>query len=152
MRLDVNGRADYTSRPNLPTRFDVSYVGEDGNRHKAIMVHRAVLGSMERFCGGLIEHYAGAFPTWLAPEQVAVLPISDRHHDYAKKVADALRAKVLRVKFDDRAETVNYRIRECQLEQIPYMLVIGDKEVEANTVAPRHRRSGNMPAMRLINS
>jgi len=134
---------------NLPTRFDVSYVGEDGNRHKAIMVHRAVLGSMERFCGGLIEHYAGAFPTWLAPEQVAVLPISDRHHDYAKKVADALRAKVLRVKFDDRAETVNYRIRECQLEQIPYMLVIGDKEVEANTVAPRHRRSGNMPAMPL---
>lgn len=134
---------------NLPTRFDVNYIGEDGARHKAVMVHRAVLGSMERFCGGLIEHYAGAFPTWLAPQQVAVLPISDQHNEYAKSVADELRSKLLRVKFDDRHETINYRIRECQLEQIPYMLVIGDKEVEAKTVAPRHRRSGNMQAMPL---
>ena len=134
---------------NLPERFGVTYIGDDGNKHQAIMVHRAVLGSMERFCGGLIEHYAGAFPTWLAPEQVAVLPISDRHHEYARKVADELKAELLRVKLDDRAETINYRIRECQLEQIPHMLVIGDKEVENNTVAPRHRRQGNLPPMQL---
>lgn len=134
---------------NLPNRFDVNYIGDDGNKHKVVMVHRAVLGSMERFVGGLIEHYAGAFPTWLAPEQVAVLPISDRHHDYARKAADELSAKLLRVKFDDRAETINYRIRECQVEQIPYMLVIGDKEVENNTVAPRHRRQGNLPPQSL---
>ena len=134
---------------NLPTRFDVNYIGEDGNKHKVVMVHRAVLGSMERFCGGLIEHYAGAFPTWLSPMQVAVLPISENHHEYAKTVSDQLSARLLRVKFDDRHETINYRIRECQLEQIPYMLVIGDKEVEAKTVAPRHRRAGNMKAMPL---
>ncbi|MBX9686387.1 MAG: threonine--tRNA ligase [Candidatus Obscuribacterales bacterium] len=134
---------------NLPDRFDVTYVGEDGNKHKAVMVHRAVLGSMERFCGGLIEHYAGAFPTWLAPEQVAVLPIADRHQEYAKEVVDSLRAKLLRVKYDDRSETIKYKIREAQLEQIPYMLVIGDKEVESKTVAPRHRRSGDMKAMPL---
>lgn len=134
---------------NLPTRFDVNYIGEDGAKHKAIMVHRAVLGSMERFCGGLIEHYAGAFPTWLAPMQVAVLPIADRHQEYAKEVADQLRSKLLRVKVDDRSETIKYKIREAQLEQIPYMLVIGDKEVETKTVAPRHRRSGDMPARSL---
>ena len=132
---------------NLPGRFDVTYVGEDGNKHKAIMVHRAVLGSMERFCGGLIEHYAGAFPTWLAPEQVAILPIADRHHEYAKKVADQLRSKLLRVKLDERSETIKYKIRDAQLEQIPYMLVIGDKEVESGTVTPRHRRAGDMPAV-----
>lgn len=129
---------------NLPTRFDVNYIGEDGNKHKVIMVHRAVLGSMERFCGGLIEHYAGAFPTWLAPVQVAVLPIADRHHDYANQVAEQLRAKLIRVKVDDRSETIKYKIRESQLEQIPYMLIIGDKEVENKTVAPRHRRQGDL--------
>ncbi|MBY0358404.1 MAG: threonine--tRNA ligase [Candidatus Obscuribacterales bacterium] len=134
---------------NLPDRFDVTYIGEDGNRHKAIMVHRAVLGSMERFCGGLIEHYAGAFPTWLAPIQVAVLPISDRHHAYAKEIFEALRKVGLRARLDDRAETINYRIRECQMEQIPYMLVLGDKELENKTVAPRHRRSGNMAPLNL---
>lgn len=134
---------------NLPNRFDVTYVGEDGNKHKAIMVHRAVLGSMERFCGGLIEHYAGAFPTWLAPEQVAILPIADRHQEYALKIAAQLRAKLLRVKCDDRSETIKYKIREAQLEQIPYMLVIGDKEVESGMVTPRHRRAGDMPSMPL---
>ncbi len=134
---------------NLPNRFDVTYIGEDGNKHKAIMVHRAVLGSMERFCGGLIEHYAGAFPTWLAPEQIAILPIADRHHEYAQKVAAQLRAKLLRVKCDDRSETIKYKIREAQLEQIPYMLVIGDKEVETGMVTPRHRRGGDMPAVSL---
>ncbi|MBX9572411.1 MAG: threonine--tRNA ligase [Candidatus Obscuribacterales bacterium] len=134
---------------NLPNRFDVTYIGDDGNRHKVVMVHRAVLGSMERFCGGLIEHYAGAFPTWLAPEQVAVLPIADRHQEYANEVVKQLQSKMLRVKFDDRAETINYRIRECQVEQVPYMLVIGDKEVENKTVAPRHRRQGNLSPMPL---
>lgn len=134
---------------NLPNRFDVTYIGDDGNRHKAVMVHRAVLGSMERFCGGLIEHYAGAFPTWLAPEQVAVLPIADRHQEYANEVVKQLQAQMMRVKYDDRAETINYRIRECQVEQVPYMLVIGDKEVESKTVAPRHRRQGNLSPMPL---
>ena len=134
---------------NLPDRFDVTYIGDDGNRHKAIMVHRAVLGSLERFVGGLIEHYAGAFPTWLAPEQVAVLPISDRHQEYASEVVKQLQSQMMRVKYDDRAETINYRIRECQVEQIPYMLVIGDKEVENKTVAPRHRRQGNLSPMPL---
>ena len=127
---------------NLPSqnRFDVTYIGEDGQRHQAIMVHRAVLGSLERFCGGLIEHYAGAFPTWLAPTQVAILPISDRHQEYAQKVTERLKELGLRTKLDDRAETVNYRIRDCQMEQIPYMLVVGDKEVASNQVAVRHRR------------
>lgn len=134
---------------NLPNRFDVNYVGEDGNKHKVIMVHRAVLGSMERFCGGLIEHYAGAFPTWLAPTQVAILPIADRHQAYASEVAEQLRSRLLRVKVDDRSETIKYKIRESQLEQIPYMLVIGDKEVETGSVAPRHRRAGDMPAVPL---
>ncbi len=134
---------------NLPNRFDVNYIGEDGNKHKVVMIHRAVLGSMERFCGGLIEHYAGAFPTWLAPVQVAVLPIADRHHEYAKAVEEKLQSQMLRVKLDDRAETIKYKIRESQLEQIPYMLVIGDKEVENRTVAPRHRRKGDMKPMSL---
>lgn len=136
---------------NLPDRFDVTYVGEDGNKHKTVMIHRAVLGSMERFCGGLIEHYAGVFPAWLAPTQVAVLPIADRHHEYAQSVVNALQSNMLRVKYDDRSETIKYKIRECQLEQIPYMLVIGDKEVESQTVAPRHRRSGDMKALPLEN-
>lgn len=134
---------------NLPNRFDVSYIGEDGNKHHAIMVHRAVLGSMERFCGGLIEHYAGAFPLWLAPTQVAVLPISDRHQEMAEKVTKALKDKEMRVHLDDRSETVNYRIREAQMQQVPYMVVIGDKELEDGVVAVRHRRAGNLGTMTL---
>ena len=125
---------------NLPNRFDVNYIAEDGQRHKVIMVHRAVIGSLERFCGGLIEHYAGAFPTWLAPTQVAILPIADRHADVARQIEERLRGHGFRVKLDERAETINYRIREAQMEQIPYMLVIGDKEVQNNQVSVRHRR------------
>lgn len=132
---------------NLPDRFDVNYIAEDGNRHKVVMVHRAVLGSLERFCGGLIEHYAGAFPLWLAPTQVAVLPISDRHAEMAREVADLLKANEMRVHLDERSETINYRIREAQVEQIPYMVVIGDKEMEAKEVAVRHRRGGNLGTM-----
>jgi len=128
----------------LPNRFDVNYIGEDGHKHKVIMVHRAVLGSMERFCGGLIEHYAGAFPLWLAPTQVVVLPISDRHLERAQEITRMMQDLDMRVRLDARSETVNYRIREAQVEQIPYMVVIGDKELENNVVALRHRRKGNL--------
>lgn len=133
---------------NLPNRFDVNFIGEDGQKHKVIMIHRAVLGSMERFCGGLIEHFAGAFPTWLAPVQAIVLPISDRHHAAAREVYAKLHDLGFRVRLDERAETINYRIREAQMEQIPYMLVLGDKEVESGQVAIRHRRAGNVGVMR----
>lgn len=132
---------------NLPTRFGVEYIGQDGNKHKVIMVHRAVLGSLERFCGGLIEHYAGVFPLWLAPTQAVVLPISDKHNEAAEKVLARLRAEDLRVEIDQRSETIKYRIREAQMQQIPYMLVIGDKEAESNTVSVRHRRGGDVGTM-----
>src|SRR6202789_1630304 len=122
---------------NLPARFDVCYVGQDGNRHQAVMVHRAVLGSLERFVGGLIEHYAGAFPLWLAPTQVIVIPISDRHTEAAKKVVAMLNENEIRVQLDDRSETIKYRIREAQVQQTPYMVVLGDKEVEDGIVAVR---------------
>jgi len=132
---------------NLPRRFDVNYIGEDGERHQAVMIHRAVLGSMERFCGGLIEHYAGSFPLWLAPTQVAVLPISDRHQARAKEIYKLLRDNDIRAIMDDKSETINYRIREAQMQQIPYMVVIGDKEEENNVVALRHRRDGQIGTM-----
>ncbi len=132
---------------NLPDRFDVNYIGVDGNRHKAIMVHRAVLGSMERFVGGLIEHYAGAFPLWLAPTQVAVLPLSDRHNEAAAKIVAQLQDADLRVKLDERSETIKYRIRDAQVDQIPYMVIIGDKELENNQIALRHRRQGDIGTM-----
>ena len=133
---------------NLPARFDVCYVGQDGNRHQAVMVHRAVLGSLERFVGGLIEHYAGAFPLWLAPTQVTVLPISDRHIEAAKKVVAMLNENEIRVHLDDRSETLDYRIREAQVQQTPYMVVLGDKEVDGGLVAVRHRRKGNLGTMK----
>lgn len=111
------------------------------------MVHRAVLGSLERFCGGLIEHYAGVFPTWLAPTQVVVLPIADRHNEAAAKLLAKLKAKDLRAEIDARSETIKYRIREAQVQQIPYMLLIGDKEASEDVVAVRHRRNGDMGSM-----
>lgn len=132
---------------NLPKRFDVNFIGEDGEKHTAVMIHRAVLGSMERFCGGLIEHYAGKFPVWLAPTQAIVLPISDRHEEAARKIHQDLRAADIRSTIDDRSETINYRIREAQLQQIPYMVVIGDKEMENNVVAVRHRQGGQVGTM-----
>ena len=132
---------------NLPARFDVCFVGQDGNRHQAVMVHRAVLGSLERFVGGLIEHYAGAFPLWLAPTQVVVIPISDRHNEAAKKIVDTLLENEIRVQLDERSETIKYRIREAQVQQIPYMVVLGDKEVEEGKVALRHRRQGDIGTM-----
>ena len=132
---------------NLPSRFDVNYVGEDGKRHHVYMVHRTVLGSMERFIGALIEHYAGVFPLWLAPVQVKVLPLSDRHEEYARQVASALRKKRLRVDMDTRDEKIGQKIRVAQLEQVPYMLIVGDKEAETGTVSLRHRRKGNMGSL-----
>jgi threonyl-tRNA synthetase len=134
---------------NLPNRFDVNFIGDDNARHKVVMIHRAVLGSMERFVGGLIEHYAGAFPLWLAPIQAVILPIADRHYEHADKVAAALKEMGMRVKVDTRSETINYRIREAQLEQVPYMCVIGDKELAADGAALRHRREGDLGILSL---
>jgi threonyl-tRNA synthetase len=123
----------------LPERFDLTYVGADGNRHRPVMLHRVILGSLERFLGVLIEHYAGAFPVWLAPVQVILLPITDRVHAYAQEVADVLVAENLRVEVDFRPETLQYKIREAQLQKIPYMVIIGDREAEARTLSPRLR-------------
>ena len=132
---------------NEPERFDITYAGDDGQEHRVIMVHRTVLGSMERFIGGLIEHYAGAFPVWLAPTQVAVIPIADRHVEYAKTVADGLLQASLRVRMDDSGDRMNAKIRKAQLERIPYMLVVGDREAEAGAVAVRLRSGEDLGAM-----
>lgn len=132
---------------NEPERFDLTYVGQDNAHHRPIMIHRALLGSMERFMGVLIEHYAGAFPLWLAPVQGLVIPIADRHVEYANKVADDLRVEGLRVEVDDRNEKTGYKIREAQLHKIPYMLVVGDREQEAGAVAVRSRSKGDLGAV-----
>ena len=131
---------------NLPRRFELEYIGEDGKAHRPVMVHRALWGSVERFFGILIEHYAGAFPLWLAPVQVVVLPITDRQNDYARQVAGRLRAAGVRVEIDERSEKVNFKIREAQLQKVPYMLVIGGREEESGTVAVRHRKQGDQGA------
>ncbi|MCX5890227.1 MAG: threonine--tRNA ligase [Deltaproteobacteria bacterium] len=123
----------------LPERFDLTYVGADGGRHRPVMLHRVILGSLERFIGVLIEHFAGAFPVWLAPTQAVLLPITDRVHAYAEEVAAALRAEGLRVEVDSRPETLGYKIREAQGQKIPYMIVIGDREVADRTLSPRLR-------------
>ena len=128
----------------LPMRFEAEYTGSDGEKHRPIMIHRVCFGSIERFIGILIEHFAGAFPTWLAPVQVKLLPISDRQHDYAAEVAKKLTSAGIRVETDTRNEKIGYKIREAQLEKVPYMLVIGDKECENGTVAVRSRKNGDM--------
>ncbi|MGB2695588.1 MAG: threonine--tRNA ligase [Dehalococcoidia bacterium] len=135
---------------NLPERFDIAYIGEDGKQHRPYMVHRAMLGSMERFFGVLIEHYAGAFPLWLAPVQAVVIPIADRHVEYANEVADELRAASLRVDIDDRGERMQAKIRDAQLQKVPYMLVVGDREREASAVALRHRDGSDLGALPLF--
>jgi len=122
---------------NLPERFDVNYTGSDGKEHRVVMIHRTVLGSMERFVGGLIEHYAGKFPLWLAPVQVVVIPISDRHNERAIEVKDRLFENNIRVELDDRNEKVNYKVREAIVKKVPYIIVIGDREVEDNTLSVR---------------
>jgi threonyl-tRNA synthetase len=129
---------------NLPARFGLEYVGEDGARHQPLMVHRALLGSVERFFGILIEHYAGAFPVWLAPVQVEVCPVSEKVADYAKHVAETLKHHGLRVHLDDRNEKLPAKIRDAQMQKIPYMLVVGQKESEAGTVSVRHRSKGDL--------
>jgi threonyl-tRNA synthetase len=132
-----------------PERFDLNYVGEDNAEHRAVVIHRAVCGSFERFLAILIEHFAGAFPLWLAPVQVTVLPIADRHIDYAMQVQARLRAAGLRVEVDDRQEKIGYKIREAQLQKIPYMLVTGDREAAEGTVSVRSRTGGDQGSQRV---
>ena len=132
---------------NLPERFEVSYIGEDGKEHQSIMIHRALMGSLERFIGVLIEHYAGAFPIWLAPEQARIMNITDAQADYCEKVYQELRQSGIRIDKDLRNEKLNYKIREAQLAKIPYMLVIGDREAESGTVTVRERSGRNLPPM-----
>jgi threonyl-tRNA synthetase len=132
---------------NLPERFGIAYVGEDGRERSPYMVHRALLGSMERFFMVLLEHYGGAFPLWLAPVQAVVIPIADRHVEYARAVARELDEAEMRVEIDDRNERMNAKIRDAQLQKLPYMLVVGDKEVEANTVNVRLRSGENLGAL-----
>lgn len=134
---------------NEPERFDMTYIGADGKNHRPYMVHRALLGSLERFFGVLIEHYAGAFPLWLAPIQAKVIPIADRHQAYAQEVLAALKAAGMRAELDESSERMNYKIRAAQVLKIPYMLVIGDREMEAHEVAVRLRTEQNLGAMPL---
>jgi threonyl-tRNA synthetase len=133
----------------LPERFELEYVGEDGERHQPVMVHRALFGSVERFFGVLIEHYAGAFPLWLAPVQVGLVPISERHHAYAKKVEVELKAAGLRVEIDDRNEKMNGKIRDFANQKTPYILVFGDKEEAAGSVSVRTRGKGDQGSVPL---
>jgi threonyl-tRNA synthetase len=134
---------------NLPERFSLEYIGEDNKPHRPVMVHRALFGSVERFFGVLIEHYAGAFPMWLAPVQAAVLPITDRINEYAEKVAQQLRAAGLRVELNLRSDKIGAKIRDAQMQKVPFMLVLGDREVEAGEVAVRERSKGDLGAMSL---
>ena len=131
----------------LPGRFDLEYIGADGEKHCPVMIHRVVFGSIERFIGVITEHFAGAFPTWLAPVQVKVLPITDRAADYADCVAKRLDAAGFRVETDRRNEKIGKKIREAQLDKVPYMLVVGDRDMENGTVSPRHRSAGDLGAM-----
>ena len=131
----------------LPQRFEMEYVGEDGEKHRPIMVHRVIYGSIERFIGILIEHYAGKFPVWLSPVQAKILPITEKQNEYAKKVAAALEEKGVRVSVDDRNEKIGYKIREAQMDKVPYMLVVGEKEAESGTVAVRRRDKGDTGAV-----
>jgi threonyl-tRNA synthetase len=133
----------------LPERFELEYVGEDGQKHRPVMIHRVVLGSIERFIGVITEHFAGAFPTWLSPVQVKILTITERADEYAKKVSAALDAQGFRVELDLRNEKIGKKIREAQMEKDPFMLVLGDKEAESGQVAVRHRADGDLGVMSL---
>ncbi|MDB5096245.1 MAG: threonine--tRNA ligase [Cyanobacteria bacterium RYN_339] len=135
--------------PNLPERFDLTYIGEDGKEHRPVMLHRAILGSLERFFAVYLEHCAGAFPLWIAPTHAVVIPINDESQEYAREVKDFLKAAGLRVNLDDRNESLNYRIRDAQVHKVPYMLIIGKQEVEARSVAVRARAGGRNQVMPL---
>src|SRR5207253_7538406 len=134
---------------NLPERFELEYIGEDNKPHRPVMVHRALFGSIERFFGVLIEHYAGAFPLWLAPVQVAVLPITDRINEYAEKVSEELKGAGLRVELNLRSDKIGAKIRDAQMQKVPFMLVLGDRELEESKVAVRERSKGDIGAMSL---
>jgi threonyl-tRNA synthetase len=134
---------------NLPERFDLTYVGKDGQQHRPYMIHRALMGSMERFFGVLIEHYGGAFPVWLSPIQAVAIPIADRHNDYAADVVSRLKEAGIRAELDDSSDRMNSKIRNAQKQKVPYMLVIGDREMESGQVALRYRSGDNPGAMSL---
>ena len=134
----------------LPERFELEYIGEDNEKHRPVVIHRAILGTFDRFLCFLIEETKGAFPLWLSPVQVAILPISDSQKDYAEKVKDELQSKGIRVDLDLRQEKIGYKIREAQLQKVPYMIIIGDKEVEANAVGVRKRKEGDIGQMSLV--
>lgn len=133
----------------LPQRFNLHYIDSNGDKKVPVLVHRAIFGSFDRFIGIITEHFAGAFPVWLAPVQVKVMPISDNQVDYAKSVVQKLQAQGIRVELDDRQEKIGYKIREAQLQKIPYMLILGEKEVEAKAVGVRSRKDGDIGAMML---
>ncbi|MCZ6891572.1 MAG: His/Gly/Thr/Pro-type tRNA ligase C-terminal domain-containing protein, partial [Chloroflexi bacterium] len=134
---------------SLPERFDLEYVAEDGSRRRPVVLHRAMVGSIERFLGILIEHYAGAFPAWLAPVQAVVIPITDRHLEYASQVQSRLASRGLRVETDARNERMNAKVRQAQLQKVPYMLIVGDREVEQEAVAVRLRSGEDRGALPL---
>lgn len=127
----------------LPERFDVNYIGEDGEKHRAVMLHRAGYGSLERFIGILIEHYAGAFPTWIAPVQVKIIPVTDKNLEYAKSVAAAMSESDIRVEVEEANETLGYKIRKSQMEKVPYMIIVGDQEMKSHTISVRSRKNGD---------
>ncbi|OEU76083.1 MAG: hypothetical protein BA864_03905 [Desulfuromonadales bacterium C00003093] len=134
----------------LPDRFDLNYIGADGDKHRPVMLHRVILGSIERFIGILIEHYAGSFPLWLSPVQAIILNVTDNQAEYAQQVYNQLRAAGVRVELDLRNEKLGFKIREAQMAKIPYMLVIGDREMEEQTVAPRYRDGKNLAAVTAV--
>ncbi len=129
---------------NLPEQFDMTYIGEDGKEHRPFMVHRALLGSIERFMGVLIEHYGGAFPDWLAPIQVAVIPVSQNYFEYAQKIVSLLIDEDIRVKFDKRNEKIGYKIRDWEMQKVPYMLIVGEKEESNNSISIRKPKHGDL--------
>lgn len=133
----------------LPERFDVNYVGEDGEKHRAVMLHRAGYGSLERFIGILIEHYAGAFPTWIAPVQAKIIPVTDKNLEYAKSVAAAMSESDIRVEVEEANETLGYKIRKAQMEKVPYMIIVGDQEMKGHTISVRSRKNGDLGSQSL---
>ena len=135
---------------NMPERFDLTFTGADGQEHRPYMVHRALLGSLERFFGVLIEHYAGAFPLWMAPEQIRVLPLTEKQQEAAEGVAETLRGRDFRVTVDRRSEKVGAKIRDAQVQKVPYMMVLGQREVEAGTISVRHRTRGDLGVKPLV--
>lgn len=128
----------------LPERFDINYIGQDGNQHQPIMIHRVILGSLERFIGTLLEHYAGILPVWLSPEQARIIPVTDKVHDYAKQIKNSLNNENIRCNIELRSEKMGYKIRQAEMEKIPYMLIVGEKEKENNTLSVRSKIKGDL--------